>query len=221
MLAWRCTSWMLHRSRSLQQPWKGEEKSCQPVSIVREGGGLGGVWTGSWTLLFAQHWWLSHHGSVTSPLPCVLPRDLEQLQISRKAAGWAGDEGGKGEQAMPWIRLQEKKQGLLDTQDLSPYPWGSQITGILSQSRVSSAAVNHLQCRKESIQMLCRPYSPAFHVYTSEHPFTSVFPSTLCIWHILSCLHPQIHKPPLADWGARDISLPQWCSWEDVCSGGC
>lgn len=104
---------------------------------------------------------------------------------------------------------------------ISLYHWGFQITGILSQSRVSSTAINDLQCRKANIQVLCRPYSPAFHVYTFEHPFTSVFASTLCIWHILSCLHPQIHNPPLAGWGARDISLPRWCSWEDVCSGGC
>lgn len=143
MLAWRCTSWMLHGSRSLQRPWK-EEKSCQPVSTDKEGGGLGGVWTGSWTLLSAQHRWLSHHSSITLPLSCVLPRGLEQLQMSRKAAGWAGDEEGKGEQAIPWVRLEEKKQGLLDTQDLSLYHWGSQITGILLQSRVSSTAVNDL-----------------------------------------------------------------------------
>lgn len=211
---------MLHGSRSFQQPWKGE-KSCQPFSTEREGGGLGGVWTGSWILLSAHHRWLSHYSSITPPLPCVLPRDLEQLHMSRKAAGRAGHEEGKGEQAMPWVRLQEKKQGLLDTQDLSLYHWDSQITGILAQSVVSSTAVNDLQGRKENTQIFCRPYSPSFHVYTSEHPFTSVFPSTLCIWHILSSLHPQIHKPPLADWGARDISSPQWCSWEDVCSGGC
>lgn len=74
---------------------------------------------------------------------------------------------------------------------------------VIPQSRVSSTAVNDLQCRKENIQMLCRPYSPAFHVCTSEHPFTSVFPSTLCIWHILLFLHLQIHKPPLAGWSER------------------
>lgn len=116
IFAWRCPSWMLHGSRSLQQPQRGE-KSCQPVSTDREGGGLGGVWTGSWTLLSAQHQWLSHHSSITSPLPCVLPRGLEQLQMSRKAAGRASDEEGKGKKAMPWVRLQEKKQGLQDTQD--------------------------------------------------------------------------------------------------------
>lgn len=49
----------------------------------------------------------------------MLPSGLEQLQRSRKAAGRAGDEEGEGEQAMPWARLQEKKQGLLDTQALA------------------------------------------------------------------------------------------------------
>lgn len=119
-----------------------------------------------------------------------------QLQPSRKATGGAGDEEGKGEWAMPQVRLLGEKQGLLDPQDLSPHHGGSQTAGILSHSRVSSITVSDLQCRKENIHTLCSPYSPAFHTCTFEIPFTSSFPSTLCIWHILSCLHPQIHNPP-------------------------
>lgn len=71
-----------------------------------------------------MHWqhrrWLSHHSSVTLPLPPMLPSSLEQLQVSRKAAGGAGGEEGKGANAVPTVRLLGKKQGLLDTQDLSP-----------------------------------------------------------------------------------------------------
>ena len=57
----------------------------------------------NWQLspLSAQRRWLSHRSSITSPLPRVLPSGLEQLQPSRKAAGGAGDEEGKGKQAMP------------------------------------------------------------------------------------------------------------------------
>lgn len=119
-----------------------------------------------------------------------------QLQPSRKATGGAGDEEETGEWAMPQVRLLGEKQGLLDPQDLSPHHWGSQTAGILSHSRVSSITVSDLQCGKENIHTLCSPYSPAFHTCTFEIPFTPSFPSTLCIWHILSCLHPQIHNPP-------------------------
>lgn len=63
--------------------------------------------------------WLSHHSSITLPLPPVLPSSLEQLQVSRKAAGGAGGEEGKGEGAMTTVRLLEEKQRLLVTQDLS------------------------------------------------------------------------------------------------------
>lgn len=53
-------------------------------------------------------------------------------------------------------------------------------------------------------------------------PIYFSLPLNTVYWHILSCLQPQIHKPLLAGWGARDISSSPWRrSWEDVHAGGC
>lgn len=175
-----------------------------------------GVWTGSWTLLSAQCRQLSHHSSITSPQPCVLPSGLEQLQRSRKAAGRAGDEEGKGEQAMPWARLQEKKQGLLDTQALSLYHWGPQwypsqgCPALLLM--ICSAGKKIYKCFAGHIPLL----------FMSAPLNTHLLQSSLqhCVFGTSS--YSYISKFTSLLWlaGARDISSPQWCSWEDVCSGG-
>lgn len=42
--------------------------------------------------LSARRRWLSHHSSITSPLPCVLPSRMEQLQRSTETTGGAGED---------------------------------------------------------------------------------------------------------------------------------
>lgn len=56
----------------------------------------------SWqpALLSARRRWLSHHSSITSPLPRVLPSGLEQLQPSTKTPGGAGKDK-KSEWVLP------------------------------------------------------------------------------------------------------------------------
>lgn len=128
-----------------------------------------------------------HHLAAAS---CA-PECLDQLQPSRKAAEGAADEEGKGERPMPWVRLPGKKQGLLDTQDLSPHHWGSQIAGILPHSGVPSTAVNDVQCSKANIQALCSPYSSAFHACTLWAPIYFSLPFSAVYF-----AHPLMPTPP-------------------------
>lgn len=191
---------MLHEYRSLQHPWEGV-KCSQPVSADGEGGGLGGAWTGSGLCCLPSVG--GCHTAASSPRCCLVCSRPGAAPAKQKVLQENMVMKGRVSKSCPESSLREK-QGPLGTQDLSPCHWGSQITGMLSLSGMPNTAVN--ESRKENIRVLCSPYSTVLHICTLDHPLASTFPSVLCIWHILSCLHAQTHKPFVDGQGVRDTS---------------